>query len=170
LSIIAAAGATPIVQRFVLNLNTLLASTPPVEPERAGTKRRIAREKAQAKRVAEQDKARAKALKVKAKPADVDFLPDGRVMVRGVLVGTTEERGDKTVLFDKDGNEVSERARQRDLKKAAAGLFDAPGKPAVSRQVRRAMERRGIASKIAAAKRAAMKDKVPGGSATIRSI
>ena len=49
MSIIAAPGATNVVQRFVLNLNTLLASTPQVEPARAGTKRRIARERAQAK-------------------------------------------------------------------------------------------------------------------------
>lgn len=49
MSIIAAPGATPIVERFVLNLNTLLASTPQVAPERAGTKRRIAREEAQKK-------------------------------------------------------------------------------------------------------------------------
>jgi hypothetical protein len=56
MSIIAAPGATNVVQRFVLNLNTLLASTPQVEPARAGTKRRIARERAQAKAMTRQQR------------------------------------------------------------------------------------------------------------------
>lgn len=49
MSIIAAQGATRAVELFVLSLNTHLASTPQVEPERAGTKRRVARQKAEAK-------------------------------------------------------------------------------------------------------------------------
>lgn len=49
MSIIAAPEASPIVHRFVLNLNTLLAQTPIREPERAGTKRRQHREAVQRK-------------------------------------------------------------------------------------------------------------------------
>lgn len=45
MSIVSHDKATLSVQRFVLALNTLLASTPQVAPARAGTKRRIKREK-----------------------------------------------------------------------------------------------------------------------------
>jgi len=49
MTIVSHTTATLPVQRFVLALNTLLAETPQVPAARAGTKRRIKREKAQAK-------------------------------------------------------------------------------------------------------------------------
>ena len=45
MTIVSHEKATPAVQRFVLALNTHLASTPQVPAARAGTKRRIKREK-----------------------------------------------------------------------------------------------------------------------------
>lgn len=64
----AAPGATPIVERFILNLNTLLNSTPQVEPARAGVKRAAAREKAQTKAMKEWWASAAKARKKNGDP------------------------------------------------------------------------------------------------------
>jgi hypothetical protein len=69
---------------------------------------------------------------------------EGAVLVKGLRVGIWKKMGDKFVLFGKSGVEVSSRARQRDLKKAAAGLYEPPAKTQpMSRQVRRRMERKG---------------------------
>jgi len=103
MTIIAGPKATPAVQRFVLNLNTLLAQTPSVEPARAGTKRRAAREKAQ-----------------------------------------------QAGWFERMGSALAKKPK---------------AKP--TRQVRRAMSRTAAKSKLAARKKQAMLDSVPGGSAVV---
>lgn len=105
MSIIAADKATPIVQRFVLSLNTVLASTPQKPPARAGEKRATARIAAQTKAMRKWHASAAKALS-KIEP---------------------------------------------------------------SRQVRRRMNIKAMKSGRSAAKREAMKSKLPGGSARIRA-
>lgn len=103
MTIVAATGATPIVQKFVLALNTVLGSTPQRPAERAGESRAKARLKAQAKAMSGWHKSATKARK------------------------------------------------------------DLP----VSRQVRRRMERDGEKSRLAAAKKRAVRDKLPGGAAAV---
>lgn len=61
MSIVAAPGASRIVQQFVLALNTVLGSTPQKPAERAGESRAKARLKAQAKTMSDWHKSATKA-------------------------------------------------------------------------------------------------------------
>lgn len=137
-------------------LASLMASRPDdatdVEPIRRkkpgqGSERRHQREldKAKANRLA--DAERKKRMSRKATVSDVELIGETHnttaVFALGQRIGTIKERGDKFVLFDNAAVEVSERARIRDLKKAAAALYGGSPEPKVSRQVRRRLERKG---------------------------
>lgn len=96
-----------------------------------GTRLRLIREAAKKKANIKADKARAKRIARKASLDDVVFdqkTPDGvtpvyHVTVLGQRVGTVKLLGDKAVLFNNAADEISSRARLRDLKKASAGLY-----------------------------------------------
>lgn len=98
------------------------------------------------------------------------FEEDGRVVNEAQTVGSWKKMGDKHVLFDLSGNEVSERTRLRDLRRAAKKLTaQKPSEPKPvkkSRQVRRAMERRQAKANRSARKRSYANE--PGGMAAIR--
>ena len=68
----------------------------------------------------------------------------GAVLVKGIRVGTWKLIDGEHVLFSNAGHEIIRRARQRDLKKAAAGLYVTPKeKRQPSRQVLRRRARKG---------------------------
>lgn len=83
-----------------------------------------------------------------AETADVSdvFFASGTgqaVLVKGMRVGYWKEISGKFILFSNAGEEVTTRARQRDLKKMAAGLYVGTGVAApLSRQVRRRLARK----------------------------
>lgn len=145
-------GATPAVQQCVFNIIAHI-NTPAIryEPQGQGTKRRLIREAAKKKANMLADKARTKRLMQKATVADVeliDTITEGvqEVRVLGQRVGTIKQLGDKAVLFNNAADEVSSRARVRDLKKAAAGLFVGSAKPlpGKGRDVAQLMRERGL--------------------------
>lgn len=103
-------------------------------------------EKRKANLAAEQ--ARMKRAAKDAKVSNDDVFFDGgtgqAVLVKGKRVGLWKQIQGKFVLFNMAGEEVTRRARQRDLKKMAVGLYEVKGidKP-LSRQVRRRLARKG---------------------------
>lgn len=146
-------GATPAVQRCVLAIQTMIARPAITYPPTGqGTERRRARELAKLKANKVADAARRKALTKTAKAGDVEFTelpyaegmaPIYSVEVFGQRVGTVKQLGDKFVLFSMAADEISSRARLRDVKGAAAKLYKGSSEPKPSRQVRRRMERKG---------------------------
>lgn len=146
-------GATPAVQRCVLAIQTMI-SRPAIDypPTGQGSARRRIRELAKMKANKAADAARAKAATKTAKAGDVVFdelpyaegmAPIWSVEVFGQRVGTVKQLGDKFVLFSMAADEISSRARLRDVKGAAAKLYKGSPEPKQSRQVRRRLERKG---------------------------
>lgn len=144
--------ATAPVIHFVNDLqHQINPANPAVDlgPKGQGSERRRKRELEKARRIKDEDAQRKR--NMAAKPSTTDILFDDwntelRVYAFRIApenrIGTIKELGEKFVLFDNAGNEVSERARARDLKKAAAGLYVAT-EAKMSRQVRRRLERKG---------------------------
>lgn len=66
------------------------------------------------------------------------------VLVKGIRVGYWKKIDGKFVLFNNAAEQITSRARQRDLKKAAAALYEGnTSKRQSSRQVRRRIARKG---------------------------
>lgn len=151
MSLVAAIGATAPVFHLVNAIQKQINPANPAityAPSGQGTERRRKRELAKAKANKLADAERKKRMAKKASVVDVELveMADGNhyVSVFGTRVGTIKKLGDKHVLFNNAADEVGERARARDLKKAAAALY--VGKPEVkmSRQVRRCLQRKGM--------------------------
>lgn len=144
MALVPAPNSSPVIFNFVNNLQRQInPANPAIEyaPKGQGTKRRRERELAKFKANKAADAQRKKNAARKAKQSDVVFMDDGEVLVLGQRVGIVKQMGDKAVLFDNAADEISSRARVRDLKKAAAELYVAPAKEP-SRQVRRRLERK----------------------------
>lgn len=143
------AAFTNILQRQINPANPAVD----LGPTGKGSERRRARELEKARRIKAEDAERKKRMTRKVEVSDIelrdDVVADGsNVLVQGVYafgsrIGSIRKLGDKFVLYDNAAKEVSERARARDLKKAATALYEGRPETKMSRQVRRRLARKG---------------------------
>lgn len=152
MTLVAAQYATPAVFMLVNDIQRQINPAIDYGPSGQGTERRRQRELAKLRANKKADAERKKRMARKAKTTDVEIIELPReegqqemhaVYALGQRIGTVKKLGEKFVLFNTAAEEISERARARDLKKAAAALYVGDPEVKQSRQVRRRLERKG---------------------------